>query len=255
MKKRISILGCGWLGKALAIELIQNGYDVKGSTTSNSKLNELQSNRIESFIIDISHSDIDLSSFLIADILIITIPSKNIDDFENLIFEIEKSQISKVLFISSTSVYPNTNGIVTEETPLKSSPLSEIEDLFRTNMHLDTTIIRFGGLFGYDRKPSNFIKAHKKIENPEGYINFIHRDDCVQIIEKIVANDIWNTTLNACADSHPKRRDFYTKELKKIGVLSPSFSEESLNAYKIVSNEKLKALLEYTFKYADLMSY
>lgn len=255
MNKRISILGCGWLGFALAVELIQKGYDVKGSTTSDSKLNTLQSNRIESFIVDISNSNIDLSSFLIADILIIAIPSKNIAAFKNLILEIDKSQIRKVIFISSTSVYFNTNGIVTEESPLKNSPLSEIEDLFRTNRHLDTTVIRFGGLFGYDRKPSNFIKFNKKIENPEGYINFIHRDDCIQIIARIMANDIWNTTLNACADSHPKRRDFYTKEMKKIGILSPIFNEESLNVYKIVSNEKLKALLDYNFKYADLMSH
>ena len=255
LKKRISILGCGWLGKALALELIHKGYDVKGSTTSNSKLNELQSNGIRPFIIDISNNDIDISNFLISDILIIAIPSKNIDDFKNLISEIEKSQLRKILFISSTSVYFNTNGIITEESPLKISFLSEIEDLFRTNTLLDTTVVRFGGLFGYDRKPSNFIKINKKIENPEGYINFIHRDDCVQIIEKIIANDIWNITLNACADTHPKRRDFYKKEFKKIGILSPNFNEESLNSYKIVTNEKLKTLLDYTFKYSDLMSY
>mgnify|MGYP000903857507 FL=1 len=102
---------------------------------------------------------------------------------------------------------------------------------------------------------SNFIKVDKKIEDPEGYINFIHRDDCNQIIRKIIENNTWNKTLNACADSHPKRRDFYKKEFKKLGRTDPVFNEESLNTYKIVNSEKLKTLLDYKFKYTDLMNY
>ena len=254
MKNRISILGCGWLGNALAVQLIQQGYDVKGSTSSERKMDEIQSQGIESYMIDIGNHDIDLTDFLSADILIIAITSKEIVDYKNLILKVEKSQLRKVIFISSTSVYPNANGIITEKSPHNSSILTEIEGLLTINSHLDTTIVRFGGLFGYDRKPSNFIKPNNKIEKPEGYINFIHRDDCISIIEKIIAKGIWNTTLNACADSHPKRRDFYEKEYKKDGKPSPVFNEESVNTYKIVSNEKLKDILGFRFKYADLMS-
>lgn len=255
MKQRISILGCGWLGKALAIKLIKKGYDVKGSSTSNKNFDKLKLKGITPFTIDIRKRENDVSDFLLSDILIIAITSKNIDDFKNLVFQIEKSEIRKVLFVSSTSVYPNTNGVVTEDTPTKKSSLSEIEYLFRTNSILNATIIRFGGLFGYDREPGNFIKNDGEIENPNGYINFIHRDDCVQIIEQIIANDAWNITLNACTDSHPKRREFYKKELKRSGRFDPIFNEESLTAYKIVNSEKLKALLDYKFKYSDLMNY
>lgn len=255
MKKKVSILGCGWVGKALATSLIQRGYKVKGSTTSASKIDEIQAIGITPFIIDISNLKTDLYTFLETDILVIPITSKNKIDFKRLILEIEKSQIRKIIFISSTSVYPNTNGIITETSPLNNSILTEIEELFRSNSTLKTTILRFGGLFGYDRKPSNFFKTNKKIPNPEGYINFIHRDDCVQIIEKIIEKDIWNITLNACADSHPKRRDFYNNEFKKSGKVSPEFDEVSLNNYKLISNEKLKSVLDYAFKYADLMNY
>jgi len=41
--------------------------------------------------------------------LIINITSKNIPGFKQLITEIEKSEIEKVLFVSSTSVYDNLN--------------------------------------------------------------------------------------------------------------------------------------------------
>ncbi len=33
-----SILGCGWLGKPLAVSLLDEGFNVKGSTTSEEKL-------------------------------------------------------------------------------------------------------------------------------------------------------------------------------------------------------------------------
>ncbi|PHS52208.1 MAG: hypothetical protein COB01_07930 [Lutibacter sp.] len=255
MKQRISILGCGWLGMPLAFELIQNGYHVNGSTTSNNKLNKLRSKGVMPFMVDISKRDVDVSNFLFSDVLIIAIPSKKINDFKHLIAQIEKSETRKVIFISSTSVYPNTNGIVTENTITKKSSLSEIEQLFKLNTIFKSTIIRFGGLFGHDRKPGNFIKVDKKIENPEGFINFVHRDDCVRIIDQVIACDTWNETLNACADTHPKRREFYKKEMKKIGRLEPIFNENSTNDYKIVSNEKLKTLLGYKFEYSNLMNY
>lgn len=38
MSKRISIIGLGWLGEALATKLYQAGHEIIGSTTSIDKL-------------------------------------------------------------------------------------------------------------------------------------------------------------------------------------------------------------------------
>ncbi len=255
MNQRISILGCGWLGMALAVDLVDKGYRVYGSTTSNTKIKELKTKGITPFVIDISEKNLNFLDFLVTDILIIAITSKNSSDIKNLIKKIEKSEVRKILFVSSTSVYTNTNGVVTEETNTNNSPLANIENLFKTNSFFETTIIRFGGLFGYDRKPGNFIKSDKKIENPEGFMNLIHRDDCVQIMEQIIRKDTWNNVLNACSDSHPTRREFYSKEAKKLGKSIVLFNERSENNYKIVNSEKIKNLLDYEFKYADLLNY
>jgi nucleoside-diphosphate-sugar epimerase len=255
LNQRISILGCGWLGLALAVELRNKGYTVYGSTTSIIKVKELEAKGIMPFVIDINDKNINISNFLFSDILIIAIPSKNISAFKNLIKKVEKSEVCKVLFVSSTSVYSNTNGIVTEETVTNKSALANIENLFRTNSIFESTIIRFGGLFGYDRKPGNFIKSGKEIENPEGYINLIHRDDCIQIIEQIIIRNAWNNVLNACTDSHPTRREFYLKEAKKLGKPTIIFNEKSENNYKIVNSQKMKSLLNYEFKYINLMHY
>lgn len=253
MNQKISILGCGWLGLALAIDLIDKGYEVYGSTTSNNRIQELTEKGIKPFLIDINSIDSDMQNFLISDVLIIAITSKSIQDFKTLIKNIEDSEIQKVLFISSTSVYPNTNGIVNENSNTSNSTLAKIEKLFITNSSFTTTILRFGGLYGYNRNPGNFIKSSKPIENPEGYINFIHRDDCIEIIEQIIIKNVWNEILNACADNHPTRREFYFKESKKVGHDSIEFNENSNNEYKIIDSQKLKSLLGYKFKYADLM--
>ena len=251
----ISILGCGWLGLPLAKVLSKKGYSIKGSTTSENKMEVLKSNNIDPFIVDLNKSEFKITNFLSSEVLIIAIPSKNVVGFKNLLLQIEKSNIKKVIFISSTSVYHNSNDVVTEESEIKKTPLSEIESLFKSNTSFKATIIRFSGLIGYDRKPGKFFKNGKIIQNPEGFINLIHRDDCLQIIEKIIELNIWNETLNASTDTNPSRREFYTKEFAKEKRNSPIFNEQSLNEYKIVSNEKLKNVLSYKFKYSDLMDY
>ena len=66
---------------------------------------------------------------------------------QNLISQIESSDVQKVIFISSTSVYGRLNKVMTEEDVVLETPLTEIEDLFRQNNFFETTIIRFAGLF------------------------------------------------------------------------------------------------------------
>ena len=255
MKNNISILGCGWLGLSLALKLRSKGYSIKGSTTSKIKIAKLESNGLQPFIIDLSNRESEFKNFLNSEVLIIAIPSKNIAGFKNLIFHIENSKIKNILFISSTSVYPNSNSIITEEHLIHKTPLSEIEMLFKTNTNFKSTILRFGGLIGYDRKPGNFFKNGKIINHPDAFVNLIHRDDCIQIIKEIIAKNIWSKTLNACTDTHPKKRDFYTKEFKKEGRNNPIFKEFFPNEYKIINSDLLKSILNYNFIHSDLMHY
>lgn len=254
MKQQVSILGCGWLGMPLARALIQEGFQVLGSTTTPSKLSELESLGIRPFLIDIHKEDqLHSSSFLSSDILIIAITSKSIEDFQLLIDSIAVSPVKRVLFVSSTSVYPMCNGVVTEQTKTLDTPLARIEHLFLSQKSFETSILRFGGLFGATRQPLNFIRA-KVVAHPEGYINFIHQEDGIAIILKMIQMNRWSQILNVCSDSHPKRRDFYIRLTQKAGVPTPVFDESTPCLYKIVDSQKLKTLLDYQFKYGDLMT-
>ena len=251
--KNVSILGCGWLGKPLAVSFLEEGYFVKGSTTSEEKITDLEALDIESYIVNISEFE-EFDTFLNTDILIIAITSKDIDGFENLISQIQDSSVQKVIFISSTSVYGRINKVVTEEDDVLNTPLTEIEDLFRKNTFFETTIIRFAGLYGGERHPANWFKNGKKIPQPKGFVNMIHREDCIEIIHEIVAQNCWNTTLNACSNHHPTRREFYTIAKLSRDFETPEFENNDVYEWKIISSEKLQKVLDYTFIHDDLLS-
>ncbi len=254
MKVKISILGCGWLGKPLAISLIKQGFAVKGSTTSEVKLSEFQELGITPFLISLDYLTHNIPAFLDSEILIVALPSKDIEGFKNVICHIEKSAIKKVIFISSTSVYGNSEEVVTEASETLPSALATIEILFKNSTHFETTIIRFAGLFGYNRKPGNFFKDGRKIPNPEGFVNMIHQDDCIQLIEKVIEKNAWNQIFNGCADTHPSRRYFYTKCSLAIGLKLPEFEEVGQISQKVISNKKSKEYLDFKYKYGDLLA-
>lgn len=251
---RISILGCGWLGKPLAVSFLEDGFSVKGSTTSENKIDNLESLGIESYLVNISEFE-EFDQFLASDILVIAITSKDVDGFENLIAQIQESSIQKVIFISSTSVYPSVNKIMTEEDEVvENHPLVEIENLFKENTFFETTIIRFAGLFGGERHPAHWFTNGRKIPQPKGFVNMIHREDCIKIIHEIIAQNSWNQVFNACADHHPTRRSFYTLAKLSKDFEVPEFEENAVYQWKIISSKKVQHVLGYNFIYNDLLS-
>lgn len=261
----ISILGCGWLGLPLAKRLILQGFHVKGSTTTKSKLKLLEDNGIEPYRIvlepNIKAKKID--NFLDTDFLVINIPpmrGENIIEFypaqiKSIIKTIEDSVIEKVVFVSSTSVYGNNNQIVTEESELNpernsGKALVIAEGLIRANIFFQTTIIRFGGLVGQSRHPGKFLTGRKNLSGTDTKVNLIHLDDCIEIITQIIRKNLWGEIFNAAADEHPTKKELYTKAALVLNLEPPTFSDKKDN-YKIVSSEKLKLMLNYKFKFPN----
>lgn len=272
--KQISILGCGWLGLPLAKRLIEKGNLVKGSTTSENKLSILKDAGINPFLVILSEvegilengdSSKNITDFLAeSEILIIDIPPKLravssdsnrafVQKIENLIPFIEKSSISKVIFVSSTSVYGDENEFITEETTLNpdtesGKQLVLAEAILQKNQNFETTILRFGGLIGENRHPVKFLAGKENLENPDAPINLIHQNDCIAIIEEIINQSKWNEVFNAAAPFHPTREDYYTQKAKEQNLVLPKFSSEKSNIKKIISSEKIETILNYQFK-------
>ena len=254
--KTISLLGSGWLGLALAKHFQLKKIQVKASTRSSHRVSELLASGIQPYLIDIESMPGDIQDFLDCDVLIINITSKNLACYTELISRIEKSGIQKLLFVSSSSVYQNTNQAVLESGGQEdhNSALFRIEKLFQYSAHFHTTVVRMAGLIGPGRHPGRFFKADKPIQQPDSPVNLIHQIDCVNIIGQIVEQSVWGEIFNACADTHPSRRVFYSQAKKNLGKESPRFVESELPSFKVVDNQKVKRTLNYEFVHGDLLA-
>jgi nucleoside-diphosphate-sugar epimerase len=280
--KQISILGCGWLGLPLAKALIANGFSVKGSTTSEGKLSGLKALSINPFLITLSAIEGALDSKRItgaiedflngSKTLIIDIPpqlrGKNsnsstaeekifVEKIKTLILHIEKSTIENVIFVSSTSVYGEANAIITEENLAKpdtesGKQLLEVELLLQNNPNFKTTILRFGGLIGEDRNPIQFLAGKENLENPETPINFIHQEDCIGIILKIIATDSWNEIYNGVSPFHPTRETYYTQKATEFALPLPQFDHSKPSNGKLILSDKVENILGYAFIKTEL---
>lgn len=256
-QNNISILGCGWLGLPLAEFLMSKNYHIKGSARSEEKLKILEEKSIESFLIDLPASlDSDkMESFLNSDILIINIPPRSIN-FQNKIFThdeiinqfnkiIEESAVKNLIYISSTSVYENTNNLVTEEGPFAKTETAKIllnsESVLLDNSSVNTTILRFGGLYGYGRIPIR-KNNDKVILGNQRKLNLLHRNNACEVIFSIIQKNLWNNIYNVCEDEHPTQLEFfhqsaYSSEIENYKI------DDSPKEYKIVSNYKLRNAL------------
>lgn len=252
----ISILGSGWLGLPLAERFVARGYRVKTSTTSANRLQGLASLPSEPYLVDIGKPSGTVDAFLQSTTLIVNITSKDIDAFRWLVGKIEDSDIEAVLFVGSTSVYPADSGRVSEADGAESPdhPLVVIENLFRQSEKFRTTVVRFGGLIGAGRHPGRFFRGNKILRDPDACVNLIHLDDCIDIVDGIVTGKVWGETFNACADTHPGKREFYTQAARLAGAPEPAFEDDGKRSFKLVDNSKLKRVLGYRFRHPDLMA-
>lgn len=261
--ERISILSCGWLGKPLALHLLAAGYAVKGARTSMAGVQELQALGLEAYTVVLSEDVLTgPDAFWDADILIINIPPRkergkdaHVSEIALLRSFIATTPISKVIFVSSTSVYKDINGLVTEENDeIPDTPngmaLREAESLLLESDAFDTTVLRFGGLIGYDRLPDQrrIMEGRKANGQP---MNVIHRDDCIGIIRQVIEKKMWGEVFNACASGHPQRSNYYKAAAQYLGIQMPRRLPAEEEPYKIVGSSKLRNVLGYSFLYDD----
>ncbi len=265
MSKQISILGTGWLGLPLAKSLIDGGYIVKGSTTSENKLETLGKEGLKAFHISLTEQGPTgtIVSFLEdSKILIINIPpglrrNPKIDfvaKIRALIPYIEKSTIKSVLFVSSTSVFADLEGfpLISEETAPNATSnagkqLIEVEQLLQNHKKFKTTILRFAGLFGPKRHPANMLSRRNNIKNPKAPVNLIHLEDCIGLILKIIKTENWDQVFNASYPDHPEKAVYYSEVCKQMGLPKPDYDFGTASKGKVIDSQKVQDILRYPF--------
>lgn len=271
----VSILGCGWMGWPFARHLVDRGVSVRGSTTRSEKLDRLAEDGIEAHLVRLEPQleGEDLGAFFSSDILFLNVPPPTgVDDraaemarqIDAVSSAASDGSIEWILFASSTSVYPNVEGRVTEADQPPGRPdalpgsrrrtgraLLEVEARLMDDPSFDTTIVRFAGLYGDSRHPGRFLAGRSEVGRPEAPVNLIHRDDCVGLLATLLEKECRGEVFNACAGAHPSRRELYMRAAEVLGMEAPTFDDSDTRSGKIVSAEKVTQLCGYDFRHPN----
>lgn len=249
-------MGCGWLGLPLAKSLIAEGYTINGSTTAKEKLQVLDSAGINAFTISISETKVngDIFNFLNpCDVVIINVPpglrgggakTSYVAKMQRLLSHVKESPVKKVIFVSSTSVYGDEQGEVTEETtPIPTTEsgkqLLESEQLFRVTTEFKSTVLRFGGLIGPDRHPITMLAGRENLKNGNAPVNLIHLYDCILVIKQILKEEKWDEVFNVVYPYHPSKAEYYEKKAQESGLEPPKYQASQSQKHKIVTSSRL----------------
>ncbi len=260
---KISILGCGWLGRPLAQQLMVKGYEVKGSATSPEKALILAKDGIKAYHLALTPvlTGDDFATFFETDVLVIAIPPRTAKWGTQ--FHLEQLQallpwlanVPAIVYISSTSVYPDAQQIADEKSAvIEDSTLIQAERLLQT-LHKNLTIVRFGGLMGYDRIPAKYFSG-KTINTGAIPVNYIHRDDAIGAIQWIIEQNYWNETFNIVSPEHPIRKDVYINNCEALGLALPVFTATPSDLpFKVISPDYFIQKTGYQFVYPSPLQY
>ncbi len=271
--RSVSIVGCGWVGLAVGRALAQQGYPVRGSTTRSSRRSMLTEAGIEPFVTTFSpEPEPAVPELFRSDVLICTLPpgrsnaneAPYADQIAVLMAQAQAHGIERVIYTSSTGVYPPTEGPVTEEAvdprtphgaaaPRRSTAeaVRSAEQIVVTAYPERAVILRLGGLFGPERHPGRFISGRTEVRRPEGPVNMVHQQDVIGTIQTVVEQDTVQGVFNVVAPEHPTRRAFYEAAARDYGGDLPTFADDSNTKGKRVVSTKLMDTLGYVFTYPD----
>jgi nucleoside-diphosphate-sugar epimerase len=124
------------------------------------------------------------------------------------------------------------------------------------NANRRVTVLRCGGLMGYDRIPGKYVRGKKDLTTGEVPVNYVHRDDVIGIIEQLLPVLLPDETFNVVAPLHPVRREVYNASCAEFGWELPTYaSGTTKEPFKVVGAGKIVAHLNYKFKYPDPLSF
>ncbi|MEL6810058.1 MAG: SDR family NAD(P)-dependent oxidoreductase [Bacteroidota bacterium] len=263
MSKSVAIAGLGWLGLPLAQRLMTLGYKVRGSVTKLEKATILQKNGFDVSPVTLSEWGVQgsIRAFLKeVDDLIVMIPpglrrntgSDYVMKMSHFLTEVEAARVKNLIFVSSTSVYGDNQGIVTEkDLPHPENEagrqLFQVEQLFFTSA-CNTSIVRFGGLFGGSRQPARYLAGRENLSGGKAPVNLIHRDDCINILIEIIKQQAYGHIFNAVNPEHPMKSSYYIRKSGELGLQPPEFSVSKANErFKQVDSVNVEEILGYSF--------
>jgi nucleoside-diphosphate-sugar epimerase len=244
MKKNCVIIGCGWLGQPLGVEIAKLGLTVFGGTRNTEKINQLSQNGINGFVIDFNEQEIslDLSIEQIQNtsVLIFSIPPTGFFNYGESLLTIAQlfPDETHIIFTSSTGVYQEVNEIVDENSALdENHAVTKAEILLLNNFKERLTILRLAGLIGENRHPVKYFLNKQEIPNGLAPVNLIQLPDVIPAFLTVIQEKKVNQIYNICSPQHPTRMDYYGEIAQQKFGVTLSFLVEGNG--KIIDGSKI----------------
>ena len=273
MIESVAIVGCGWFGLPLAQSLAEQNIAVFGSKRLVGDAALLSENNIIGFKLDLDNEQhlVDdresLTKILDVDCLVVNIPPGLRKDPQAYLQRLSKlleliacHTYKKLIFVSTTGVYPAIDAELTEQDAKSHSLISEkllqAEQMFASKPN--SCIVRFAGLVGPKRHPGRFLAGKTGLSGANSAVNLVHLNDCIAAVTSLIFNKTPSAIYNVCAPIHPKRRDFYYAAALDLGLVPPQFNLEqeitdcSGSAVgKLINSDRLMNELNFEFQFDD----
>ena len=219
---RVVVVGCGYVGLALASQLADSGHRVTGVRRSAAGLTAVEAvdETVDAVRADVTDAD-SLGRLPDADAVVFAASSGGggaaaaravyVTGLGNVVDEYRSrgSSPDRIVYASSTGVYgDHDGGWVDENTPIeptteKTRVLAEAERVAReqsADAGIDGTVVRFAGLYGPNR-----YRLRRYLDGPvtPGYLNMVHRVDAAGVIRHLLEADAAHGGVVVAADDEP----------------------------------------------------
>lgn len=268
--KKVAIIGLGWLGLPLALELIQSGLEVVGSKTTPDGVNAARMLGIDCYqlllTLDIECEAQDLVQLMnTTDVLVIMLPANKIAEggigylkaVQLLVDTALSYAIPHIIFTSSTSVYGAQSGTLNEDAELYPNTevgktLVEVENWLHQLPNISVDILRLAGLVGKARHAGRFLAGQTTLTRGNEPVNLIHQDDIITAIKLLLLQPKGGKIYNLCAPEHPIRSYYYTAASQQVALKPPEFiSELTPITGKIIDGSRICRELGFEYSYPD----
>ncbi|MDP3981771.1 MAG: NAD-dependent epimerase/dehydratase family protein [Chlamydiota bacterium] len=266
----VLIIGTGYIGTAMADYYCKKGFSVAGLTRSEEHAIRLKELNIHPIIGDMTQPG-SLSGLPVAKRIIFSQAPDHrnpmnyrntyIRGVANVLSQLHQNQGPQMLlYCSSTGVWgQDLNGWVDESIiPEPQSAFGKI--LFEAENQIlacdyPTIILRLSGIYGPHRNRIQVLKEGKwPAELPDKYVNMIHRDDIIGIIDLLLNKGRAGNVYLGSDDTPNLRSDICQWLCMKLQIKSTYAPHtDPNNLGKRIKNGRIKDL-GYQFKYPDFIS-
>lgn len=269
--KTVGIIGLGWTGEPLAKYLSNKNWEVIGSTTTEQKKQELEQKGFNVVRLKMNpHPEGEgFQKLFQCEYLVVNIPPRSrvqspdfyLEQLKYLKSMINQAGNKKVLFVSSTGIYPSNPSDQAYDESISISreiagnqTLWDAEQMISKSANYELTILRFGGLMGGERVPGKYFGGKEHVKG-HTRVNYIHQDDAVRLIAWILENDCWNEVFNGVAPVHSIRKDVYEKNSKDLNIEAPlSYEVPKSEEDRLIDSNKILQR-GFVFKYPDPLDF